>query len=526
MIPQSILTKRLSITIEAMKLLGACLLASCALLAQTVEGTVTNASSSAPIAGVIVRIQRSGKPEKEAATDSQGAYRMDGLQPGDYTIEFSKPGFRQHGRWEPTRQRFQIAAASVTVRLDASLVPLAKLSGRVLDSGRRPVSHANVQLLAAGSFSGQIETSDDNGDFLFTNIDPGTYVLSARAPNDARAPPAEGDQKLGWVRTWYPSVTDSAGAARIAIAAGADLDGENIELRALPAHSLRGQVLDAHGEPASHVSVKVASTDELIVKEAERETFTAKDGSFEFPNLYDGTWRLKAAAQSEGAAVLATARQEIAGRDIDRLELRLVPPFTVPGRVVFDAPPGGPQPRPVVVVFAPAGGGDHVPQGAANPDGSLVVANVTSDSYRITPIGAGEPYYLASIQVGSREVMGEEIEFMPGSPPITITYKSDGGSVQGTVEDCNGASVTLAPQQANLQWLQLIRGAACDANGRFRIANIRPGEYYAYAFDRELGMLERYRLTDPSLANQAVRVTVRPGEASSITLKVTSLSPY
>ena len=123
-------------------------------------------------------------------------------------------------------------------------------------------------------------------------------------------------------------------------------------------------------------------------------------------------------------------------------------------------------------------------------------------------------------------MLGENVEFSPGSLPITVIYKSDGGTVRGTVEDCAGATVTLAPQETKLLIGEFIQRAACDAAGRFQIGNIRPGEYYAYAFDRAPGMLEYSRLANPAVANQAVRVTVRAGESSSITLKVTSLNRY
>jgi hypothetical protein len=48
---------------------------------------------------------------------------------------------------------------------------------------------------------------------------------------------------------------------------------------------------------------------------------------------------------------------------------------------------------------------------------------------------------------------------------------------------------------------------------------MRPGEYYAYAFDRQPPIQDMAEL----LVNHAVRVTVRPGEFSGAALRVTSL---
>jgi hypothetical protein len=509
-----------------MKLLCALLLFTGALLAQSVEGVVTSAADSQPLSGVKVQIERAGKATAETLSDGQGSFRFEGIQPGDYTASFSKSGFRQPERTAPARRPFHVAAGSAAIHLDARMTPLGKLSGRVLDANRRPMPHAGVQLLVSGDFTGELSKADDNGNFSFANIDPGIYTLSARAPKDAAPPPPSGDQRLGWVRTWYPSVADRFGGAKISIAPGAEVTGQDIELRAVPAHRLRGRLLDTRGEPASHVAVKIYPPEELITDGGENEANTAQDGSFEFPALYDGHWRLKAVVESGGVSLTAIAYQEMTGRDIERLDLRLQPPFTLAGKVVMETPTGAPPPRSVGIILGPSGGGDHVPHGMSNPDGTLLIEDVTPDTYRITPIRPGDPYYLASIQVGNREVLGENVEFSPGSLPITVTYKSDGGTVRGTVEDCAGATITLAPQKTKLLIGEFIQRAVCDAGGRFQIGNIRPGEYYSYAFDRAPGILEYSRLANPTVANQAVRVTVRAGESSSITLKVTSLSRY
>ena len=106
------------------------------------------------------------------------------------------------------------------------------------------------------------------------------------------------------------------------------------------------------------------------------------------------------------------------------------------------------------------------------------------------------------------------------SPPITILYKADGGGVRGTVEDCGSARLVLVPQERALRGLNdLIRHANCDATGHFEISNMRPGEYYAYAFDQQPPIKDVAEL----LENHAVRVTVRSGEFSGAALRVTRL---
>jgi hypothetical protein len=85
--------------------------------------------------------------------------------------------------------------------------------------------------------------------------------------------------------------------------------------------------------------------------------------------------------------------------------------------------------------------------------------------------------------------------------------------------------VVLAPRDTALQSYEFIRQASCQADGRFEISSIRPGEYDAFAFDRAPVFLEVASFAG-RYANQAVRVTVRAGEMTTASLKVTPRPAY
>src|SRR5262249_10764134 len=145
--------------------------------------------------------------------------------------------------------------------------------------------------------------------------------------------------------------------------------------------------------------------------------------------------------------------------------------------------------------------------------------------YRFPPTAPGGPCYLASVEMNGRGVAGQYVEIVPGTPPVTITYRTDGGTVRGTVEDCGSATIVLAPQDPVLQYSEFIRQARCSQGGRFEITAVRPGDYYAFAFDQPPGMLELSSFAG-QLASLATRVTVRPGEATDASLKVTQRGPF
>ena len=167
-------------------------------------------------------------------------------------------------------------------------------------------------------------------------------------------------------------------------------------------------------------------------------------------------------------------------------------------------------------------GNSDVREGSIDDKGEFSVTHVMEGRYRIVPllgdVSSMHSYYLASIRMAEREVLGESVELTATSPPITLLYKADVGGIRGTVEDCGSARVILVPQERALQGFgDFVRNGACDAGGHFEIANMRPGEYYAYAFDQQPPNKDLAEL----LVNHAVRVTVRSGEFSGAALRVT-----
>ena len=81
-----------------MKLVVLGLVTAAAALAQVVEGTVVSAPDGATLAGVKVELAQNGYAMRRAMTDSQGAFRFDAVAEGDYTAEYTKPGYVQVGQ--------------------------------------------------------------------------------------------------------------------------------------------------------------------------------------------------------------------------------------------------------------------------------------------------------------------------------------------------------------------------------------------------------------------------------------------
>jgi len=496
------------------------LAASSTLLSQSIEGTVVDSVTGLPISGAEVSIADTGgspggKPVYQATTDDQGVFRIQPVKVGNYTASFRKSGFLP----SPLGSSLRFDVGSSSIHLQGRLTPRSRVAGRVFDGSGRPVSGA--QLLLDGSLTGQTATSDDEGNFLF-RATPGSYILSARSPIALPLPAASGDERLGWAHTYYPNVLNRYAAVKISVRTGSDVWGMDITLRATRLVRVRGIVLDNRGDPAAKVPVQAARTDETLPDEI--RVVSKEDGSFDFPSLPEGEWRLFAESEGSGSKLRASAVLQVTGHELERLDLRLMPPFDVTGSVVFLPAEGAKSDKKALGIFLQplVAGSEGLSQTTTDSNGNFRIKNVYPGKYKIVAVAPGPPYFLNSVRIGNRELLGQYVDLVSGTLPLEIKFESGGGGVRGTVEDCGNATVVLAPQDLALQEPQFVQTTRCGDQGRFQIANVRPGDYYAFAFDQWGGAAELLSSLDQSLVNKAVPVRVERGVFGNVALQITS----
>ena len=499
-----------------MWLLCGFLVASSTLFSQGIEGTVVDSVTGLPIGGAKVSVEAGGKPVYQATTDDQGVFRIQPVKVGAYTASFRKPEFFPSTQ-EASSLRFDVGSNSI--HLQGRLTPRSRVAGRVLDGGGRPVSGA--ELLLDGSLTGQTATSDDEGNFLF-RATPGSYILSARSPIGLPPPAAAEDERLGWAHTYYPGVLDRYAAVKISVHAGSDVWGRDITLRITRLVRVRGIVFDNKGDPAAKVPVQAARTDETLSDDI--RVVSKEDGSFEFPSLPEGEWRVFAETEGSDSKLRASAVAQVTGHDLDRLDLRLMPPFAVTGSVALLPAEGTKPDKKALGIFLQplVAGSEGLSQTTTDSNGNFRINNVYPGKYKIVAVSPGPPYFLNSVRMGNRELLGQYIDLVSGTLPVEIKFESEGGGVRGMVEDCGSGTVVLAPQDSALQEPQFVQTTRCGDQGRFQIANVRPGDYYAFAFDQWGGAAELLSGLDQSLVNKAVRVRVERGAFGNVALRITS----
>jgi hypothetical protein len=132
-------------------------------------------------------------------------------------------------------------------------------------------------------------------------------------------------------------------------------------------------------------------------------------------------------------------------------------------------------------------------------DDSLVLENVQPGWYRVrvdvTPLR-----YIAAVSSGGTDLLRQPLVVTPGvaSPPIEITVRDDGAHLQGEIEHwaeetkARGPSFNAPGQLPACVYLVPVaessgqfRVISISQDGNFEMMQIPPGEYQAFAFDRQ-----------------------------------------
>jgi protocatechuate 3,4-dioxygenase beta subunit len=141
-----------------------------------VDGHVTRGDRPVPEARVFAMPEGGGRRSASAQTDESGAFVLEGLQEGEYTILASA------SRQPAPIQRKVTISGDTTVDLEA---PPARITGTVVESGTgRPLGDVMVRIDDEGGGLRFVTTAttDSTGRFSFEDIEPKEYRLSFQKP--------------------------------------------------------------------------------------------------------------------------------------------------------------------------------------------------------------------------------------------------------------------------------------------------------------------------------------------------------
>ena len=444
-----------------------------------------------------------------ATTDDDGIALLDVPWTGIYYMLYGDRGGHGSGWVEQQNLDLRgmsdddVAALIESLRVDITLQldPGVDVGGRVLDRDGRPVADAAVWISTGlNRDSGFVATNTDASGRYFLRQLTDNCFLGARADGHAPSEPEH-------VQYWTERSTE----------------GEALELDLTlggPAASMRGVVLDPHGDPIAGARVRVGAQDGFDTfgpTGAEGppppvEALTDEEGRFEARNIAPG--QVEVACRAEGYAVRATKLDVRAGESAFA-ELRLQFGAMVHGKLT--TPDGNPVHGATVAVFQ---SGLHYPSARSSfdeprvetrPDGSFVLAWITPGSVRISvttrdrkasdsiefELADGDVYEWTPQLEGLPQIIGVALDSngapLAGWTVVTRAMDRTGPAPVAQFTDENGRFVLTFTTEGSVQ---LILHAPDDGpESRRWVSNRVP---HAWLDDVETGSRDVQLVLDPS----------------------------
>jgi len=518
------------------------------------EGVVLNESTQEPLRRVEISLYRSGKSGDitgndnaaySAVTNAAGKFRIENIEPGEYSLEYRKTGYVTHRATHGFSARtLKLGAGESLTDLRYSLLPQAIVTGRVVDDAGETVQGATVLLVRShyrrGSArmmpGGQTQTND-RGEFRIVNVPPGKYYIQAniqRIMMNGSAPPTPSETHsapgTAFVSTYYPSAAEMAQATRIEAQAGLELAGQDITLRKEKVVKVSGTVLDSDGSPARQTFVSLAVTDGFM-RYSSVSSMVDEKGNFTLNNVRPGQYTVMANRMDGQNHQAARTPLTVSDSDVASVALQLLPGLEAKGLMVLEG--SDQKDFDFSSFFLGVEALDSSPFGGsgteARSDGTFTIPQLSSPGrYTLSAHPNAGKGYVQSIQVGGEDVYGKEVDGAAlASGGLRVVVRLDSARVTGTVEipedrkaNLRSPAVVLQPADPRLRNRSQFSISPLNQTNSFEVKNLRPGDYLAFAFEE----CDYSSLEDPevfaALESKATKVSLARGESKALSLKL------
>jgi len=468
-----------------------------------IAGTAVNAVTGAPLARVKVSVAdtRARARRIETITGEGGNFEFRGLPAGKYALQGTRSGYLASAY----QQHEQFSTAIVTgpefdtERLVLRLMPMAMITGHVLDEVGEPVRRAQVQLYMEDHTAGMSRvmgaggaTSDDRGYFDIGVLRPGTYFLSVNAkPWYAVYPPGENSGQrvsraldVAYPTTFYGGATEAEGATPIELKGG---ERQEIEIRLSPVPALR-LIFRAPEEGQFQMPILQKRVFDSVQMLQLTQTRSTGPGVFELTGVPAGRYDVRTASQGPGGTqVVSEMNLTHDGQDLSEIKGEALASLKVTVKI-----PGEEQLPGDYTVALRDGRKRLVAFQAGPPSGEVTFDALKAGKYGIVFLAPGKRYAVERIATTSGEAIGHhEVDIRAGaSMQVTTELVAGEVRIEGVAEKNGkpvaGAMVALVPDSPESH-VDLFRRDQSDFDGTFTLAGVVPGTYTIIAVEDAWG---------------------------------------
>jgi hypothetical protein len=460
----------------------------------TLEGSVLNSITGQPLRDAEVSLLREGGAEQllSTTTSTNGAFQLNGVQPGRYVLMASRSGFepRNYAASEKNAGHGTVlnvsdgaAIKALTIRLN----PMGAISGRVIDENGEPMAHVSVeamrstwirgrkQLVAAGQAA-----TDDLGEYRIFGLASGNYLIHAQAQVGGQ--PVAG-RSFSYIPAYYPDAPRAESATPLPLAAGQLHRGIDFVLRKVRTFSVQGHIAGAGNGAMVYLAPKAADG---TVDLREKRPVGVRGGYFEIQSVIPGSYLL-AADQFGDAPASARLELEINQENIRGLEFEMVRTPPIAGRVTIEGPDvKTADPAAMRIALESLQDGATIVGAEPDPAGRFLLQGVVPGHYRITASNIPAGLYIKAIRAGDTDITRTGLDYSRGvfAAELAVILSPQGGALKGAAKNESGIAapgvrVVAIPTEAGRQPAHAIS----DQAGHFEMRDLAPGEYRVLAFE-------------------------------------------
>lgn len=450
-------------------------------------------------------------------TDPTGAYKIDGVAPGSYQVQFSDPAgwhiaqYYDHVSSQSLATPISVVAGVTNANIDASITPAGNISGTVSDPiGVVANAGVSVYRMNQGSLEYVTGTSTHaDGTYSVRSLPAGDYRLGFSDPTGMHA------------TQYYSGVTNPMIAQSVTVVGGAVTSGINVSL--VPGGTVAGAVSDSLG-PLQGVSVQAFKVNGTSMDWV-TSTTSASDGSYLLKGLPAGDYKISFTDPTgmhvteyfDGATGpnTATVVTVTAGQARQAVDALMDAGGNVTGQVM-----GGSTPLPGMSVQAfqiVAGNMNWIASTTTASDGTYTLKGLPAGNYKISFSDTTGMHVLVYFPNASSPDAGSLISVSTGATTTGVNGNlATGGNVSGTVRDYRGVQTGMSVQAfkvdgANMTW---ISSTTSGSNGTYQLKGLLGGTY-KISFSDPTGLHAPQYYGGSANPNLATIVSVSGGGSST-----------
>jgi len=465
-----------------------------------------------PLVGVMIQISPermlgSGDARKphQATTDGQGRYRITGILAGNYNVTILPNEFMITGAPPSNLQRrmLSVSEGEKVEKFDLILKRGGVITGRVTDSGDRPLARQLIELTRIGADGKPqprpfnhpfVKFTDEQGYYRIFNLPSGNYLVSAGTTLAARmGSPIKSN--VYYPQTFHPGVLEPAEARVVEVAEGAETTGIDILMvDPIITYDIKGRVIHAEtGESAGGIEIFYSPYREngVIAGARSNSARTNSEGEFFFQGLLPGKYVLSPLIGANSEYFIEPVIHEISDSGIDGIEVKLLRGSSISGMVAID---GANDPSVQAKL-------SQLYIGGFNKEKQTVIlprayTRINADgSFRIDGLRPGKIYFslindwkAGSFSINRIEQNGalipNSLEIGPGEHLSNVrvivgygnlTLHGEVKMIGGSLPPHIGIYMNLNP--INESENRNTMGAFVDTRGQFIFQNLTPGDY-------------------------------------------------